>query len=297
MAQAHLEVVGVVGRGHLHGAGTEADLAVLVAHDGDLPIHDRQDTGLADELLEVLVLGVDGHAGVAHHGLRAGGGHHDLAAAVRQRIADVPQMTGLIHVLHLGVAEGGQAVGAPVDDAAALVDEALIVQFAEGLANGLGAALVHGEAGTAPIAGGAHLHLLFNDAVAVLLLPGPNALQELLPAQVVASQALLVAEGLLHLDLGGDAGVIRAGQPQGGIALHPLEAGQDILQRGVHGVTHVELARHVGWRHDDGKGLLVRVGLRPEAAVIHPHLVDPGFHVPGIVHLRQFFSHVFFSFF
>ena len=284
MPQAHLEVVGVVGGGHLHRAGAEADLAVFVAHDGDLPVHNGQDAGLADEVLELLVLGVHGHAGVAHHGLWAGGGHHDVAAAVGQGITDIPQVAGLVGVLHLGVGQSRQAVGAPVDDAAALIDQALVIQLAEGLPDGLGAALVHGEAGPVPVAGGAHLLLLLHNAVAVLLLPGPHALQELLPAQVIAGQALL-AQVLLHLDLGGDTGVVRAGQPQGLVPLHPLEADEDVLQGGVHGVAHVQLAGDVGGRHHDGKGLLVGIRLRLEAAAVHPHLVDPGLHLPGIVHL------------
>ena len=154
-------------------------------------------------------------------------------------------MAGLVGILHLGVGQSRQAVGAPVDDAAALIDQALVIQLAEGLPDGLGASLVHGEAGPVPVAGGAHLLLLLHDAVAVLLLPGPHALQELLPAQVIAGQALL-AQVLLHLDLGGDTGVVR---------------------------------------HHDGKGLLVGIRLRLEAAAVHPHLVDPGLHLPGIVHL------------
>ena len=213
VAQAHLKVIGVVGGGHLHGAGAEADLAVFVAYDGDLTIHDGQDALLADEVLELLIVGVHGHAGVAHHGLGTGGGHHDVAGTVRQRIADIPQVAGLVHIFHLGVRQGGDAVGAPIDDAAALVDETLVVQLAEGLPDGLGAALVHGEAGAAPVAGNAHLLLLLDDAVAVLLFPLPDPLQELLPAQVIAGLTLLDPQLLFHLDLGGDAGVVGAGDP------------------------------------------------------------------------------------
>ena len=32
-------------------------------------------------------------------------------------------------------------------------------------------------------------------------------------------------------------------EPEGGVALHPLEAGEDVLEGAVHGVAHVELAR------------------------------------------------------
>ena len=50
MAQAHLEVVGVMGGSHLHGAGAEAQLHVVVRHNGDLPVHDGQDAGLAHQV-------------------------------------------------------------------------------------------------------------------------------------------------------------------------------------------------------------------------------------------------------
>ena len=200
-------------------------------------------------------------------------------------------MAGLVHILHLGVRQGGDAVGAPVDDAAALVDEALVIQLAEGLPDGLGAALVHGKAGAAPVAGNAHLLLLLDDAVAVFLLPLPDPLQELLPAQVIAGLALLDPQLFLHLDLGGDAGVVGAGDPEGGVALHPLEAGQDVLQGAVQRVTHVELAGDVGGRHDDGEGLLLGVLHALEAVMILPHLIDAGLHLLGLIHLWQFFVH------
>ena len=138
----------------------------------------------------------------------------------------------------------------------------------QSLPDGLGAAVVHGEALAVPVAGGAQLHLLVHDALAVFFFPIPDALQEFFPAQVVAGQPLFVAEGLLDLDLGGDAGVVRPREPEGGIALHPLEAGEDILQGGVQGVAHVQLAGDVGRRHDDGEGLLLRVSHGVEAAAV-----------------------------
>ena len=291
MAQADLEVVRVVGGGHLDCARAEADLAVFVAHDGNFAVHDRQDALLADEVLELLVLGVDRDAGIAHHRLGTGGSDDNVAAAVGERIADIPEVTGLINVLDLRVGERRQAMRTPVDDAAALINEALVVQLAEGLAHGPGAALVHREAGAGPVAARAHLLLLLDDAVAVLFLPFPHALKELLTAKVVAGQALLGAQLLLHLDLGGDAGVVGAGDPEGGVALHPLEAGQDVLQGAVQRVTHVELACDVGGRHDDGEGLLLGVLHALEAVMILPHLIDAGLHLLGLIHLWQFFVH------
>ena len=176
VAKAHLKVVGVVCRGHLNGARTEADLAVFVAHDGNFAVHNGQDAGLADQVLELLVLRVDRNARIAHHRLRTGGGDDDIAAAVGERVADIPEVARLVDILDLRVGERRQAVRAPVDDAAALVDQALIVELAERLAHGLGAALVHREAGAGPVTACAHLLLLLDDAVAVLFLPLPHAL-------------------------------------------------------------------------------------------------------------------------
>ena len=94
-------------------------------------------------------------------------------------------------MLYLSIRNRGLADRTPVDDAAALVDQALIVELAERLAHGLGAALVHREAGAGPVTARAHLLLLLDDAVTVFILPLPDPLQELLPAQVIASLALL----------------------------------------------------------------------------------------------------------
>ena len=247
-------------------------------------------------MLEPLILRVHGHAGVAHHGLGPGGGYHQVARPVGEGIADVPEVAGLVLVLHLRVGEGGDAVGAPVDNAASLVNKALIVELAEGLPDGLGKPLVHGEAGPGPVAGHAHLLLLLDNAVSVLFLPLPDPLEELLPAQVIAAQALVDPEVLFHLHLGGDAGVVHAGDPEGGIALHPLEAGKDILEGAVQGVAHVELARDVGGRHDDGEGLFRGVRVAVEAPGVFPHLIDAALHLLGFVHFRQFFFHVGFSY-
>ncbi len=180
----------------------------------------------------------------------------------------------------------------PVDDAGALVNQPLFVQRDEHVAHRLGQPLVHGEAGALPVGGHAQLLLLLHNAVAVLVLPLPHPLQELLPAQVVAGEALLFPQLLLHLDLGGDARVVGAGDIQGGISLHPLVADEHILHGVVHGVADVELSGDVGGRHDDGEGLLLWVADAPEAAVFLPCLVNAALHLLGLVDLWQFFAHL-----
>ena len=83
--------------------------------------------------------------------------------------------------------------------------------------------------------------------------------------------------------------MVHAGDPEGGIALHALEADEHVLHGGVHGMAHVELACDIGGRHDDGKGLLVRVALGMEIAVVYPEFVEPVLNVARLVGLWQFF--------
>ena len=289
VAQTDLIVVRVVAGRHLDGAGAEAELDVIVRHDGQLAAHERQDGVFADEVLIALVVRMDGDAGVAQHGLGTGGGDDELLIAVLDRIADVPEVAGHVLVFDLGVREGRAAVRAPVDDAVALIDQALFIELAERLAHGLGAALVHREAGAGPVAARAERLLLLDDAVAVLVLPVPDAVEELVAAEIIAREALGVAQVLLHLDLRGDAGVVIAGQPQGAVALHALIAREHVLQRGVERVAHVELAGDVRGRHGDAEGLLVGVHLGAEIAALFPHVVDFLFDLFGVIHFRKFF--------
>ena len=117
----------------------------------------------------------------------------------------------------------------------------------------------------------------------------PEALQELLPGEVVAGLALGL-ELALHHHLGGDAGVVDAGNPEGVEALGPLEAREGVVQGEHQGMAHVQVAGDVGGRDDDGPGLLAALGPAFEDPGVLPGLVPAGLRgleVEGFVH----FSH------
>ena len=80
--------------------------------------------------------------------------------------------------------------------------------------------------------------------------------------------------------------MVGTGQPQRTVALHALKAREDILQRSVHRVPHMELTCDVRGRHDDGKRLFVGVRLRLEAVMVHPQLIDAAFHLLRVIHFR-----------
>jgi hypothetical protein len=77
-----------------------------------------------------------------------------------------------------------------------------------------------------------------------------------------------------HLQLGGDAGMVGAGHPERGLALHPGAANHQIFQGDKHDVAHVQFAGDVGRRNGDGKRFGVgRARFRFEPAVFFPPLV------------------------
>ena len=86
--------------------------------------------------------------------------------------------------------------------------------------------------------------------------------------------------------------MVNAGQPQCGVALHPLVAGQNILQSGVQGVAHMQLTSYIGGRHHDGKGLLVLVDLAFEVAALHPHVINLLFDRFRVIGLGELAHHI-----
>ena len=106
MAPGHLEVVEIVGRGDLQGAGAEIQGDVGIGDDRDGAPQDRQAQGGAVVFFVALVLGINGHRGVAQEGLGAGGGHGDAAVALGQGVLDVVEVAVGGFVLHLEVGQG-----------------------------------------------------------------------------------------------------------------------------------------------------------------------------------------------
>ena len=69
------------------------------------------------------------------------------------RIADMPEASFLILMLHLYIGKGGMAAGTPIDKAIIPVDEPLFIETDEDLTNRRGKTCIHGKAFPLPIAG------------------------------------------------------------------------------------------------------------------------------------------------
>ena len=251
---AHGVIVGVVRRRDLDKAGAKVGVDMPILKDGDLAVHDGELDGLAHEGGLLGILRGDGDARIAEHGLGARGGDDDVVLAVDrlgQRVAQVPQVALLVLVLGLIVRDGGGAVGTPVDDALATVDQAVVVPVAEHLAHGLGVVLVHREALVIEVDRAAHALDLLDDDAAVLVGPIPAGVDKLVATDLQAADALAL-ELLVDLGLRGDTGVIGTQHPARGLAAHAGHTDDGVLDGVIGGVTHVELAGHVGRRNGDG---------------------------------------------
>ena len=284
VALAERPVVGIVAGGDLERAGAEFLVHVTVREQRHGAADDGHDDLLAHKARIAFVLGMHAYAGVRHDRFGAGRGDDHRAGAVLEVVADVVQMALFGQVVHFVVGEGGVAAAAPVDDVLALVDVALFVEFHEHLADGFRQALVHREAFAGPVHGVAEHAYLVEDAVAVVLLPLPDAFDELFAAKVVAGLAFL-GEGAFHHVLGGDARVVGAGEPQHLFALLAGVAAEHVDEGMVQGVADVQRARNVRRRNDNGERFARTVGIGGEGLVLFPVFAPVVFHGVGLVAL------------
>ena len=326
MALADLEVRLVVRGRHLEHAGAELEIHMLVADDGDELLLARQLDGQwshdvpADEMRVTRVLGIHGHCGVAGDGLGARGGDGEPDFAVGSgahrgvggglvcgsgtcgRAARAPGGVGhldleVIHEtllrfhFHFLVGQRGLRGRAPVHHALAAVDEALLVKLDEDFLHAAHVVGVHRETFAGPVAGAAEFLELRDDDAAVLFLPRPHALDELLAPDVLLGLLFLLAKLLGDHALGGDARVVGAGEPEDFLAVHARLAAENVLDGVVEHVPHVEHARDIRRRDDDGKcrALLGNArGIGGEAALLQPEIIPFVLNGLGLVGLGNF---------
>ena len=289
VALADIEVGAVVGRGDLQHARAEILLDGRVADDRDLGAREGAPDVLADKVLVALVVGVDRHGGVAGDGFRTRGRDFEESAGEFGDLVThaVERALGGLHD-HLFVGEARLRDRAPVHHALAAVDIAAFVERDEGLQDRLRVAGVECVDRAVPVAGGAELAELSEDDAAVLVAPFGGDLDELLAAEVVACLAFLLTEFLFDAGLRGDAGVVGAREPEGGLTFLTGAADHDVLQRVIEQVSHVQDAGDVGRRDHHRERFAGMVDLALEATGGHPAVVPLLLDALGFVRFGDF---------
>ena len=248
VAQPHLKVVRIVRRRHLDRARAKCRIDVRIRKEGNATLHHGQDQRLAHEMLVTFIVGVHRDTRITEHRLGTRRCNFNVVVRAINPIAQVPEMPLLCLMVDLDVGDRRRAARTPIRDARALIDQPLLIEAHEHLAHRARAALVHREPLALPVTGGTEHAQLIHDAVAVLLLPVPDAREELLSPKLEAVRALR-AQALLDLCLCRNARMVAARNPNNIFPAHPLIAHEDVLQCVVECMPHVELSRHIRRRN------------------------------------------------
>ena len=122
----------------------------------------------------------------------------------------------------------------------------------------------------------------------MLVAPFGGDLDELLATEVVARLAFLLAELLFDAGLRGDAGMVGAREPEGGLSFLARAADHDVLQRVIEQVSHVEDAGDVGRRDHHRERFAGVVYLALETACGHPAVVPLLFDALRLIRFGDF---------
>ena len=296
--EAGLEVVGIMRRCHLHRAGAELRLRQFVRDDRDLTIHQRQHHMLAVQMRVALVLRIHRDRRVAQHRLRTRGRHRDefgvASRAAHHRVPNLVQLARDVFVLHFEVRDRGPAVGAPVHDVFPAINQPIFIEPHERFFHRMRQVVVHGEVFAAPIDRRSQPLHLVEDRAAILPLPFPHPLNELLAPQVAPLLAFF-QKLALHHHLRRNARMVRPRQPERDKPAHAMPAHQNIHLRLVQHVPHVQPPRHI-WRRQQQGEHRTRISRRRRLHVkqlfLNPILGPARFNRARFVSFRQFVRHV-----
>ena len=288
VADTHLIVVRIMGRSNFYSAGTKFGINIAISDDRNNSVGSRQTQGFANQVAITRVLRINCYCSIAGQSFWTGGCNHQAAAFFfNYGVVDVPEMARVILMLNLDIAQCSVAVYTPVGDTGAFVNQALFKQRAENLANSLGATFVHSEALTLPVAGNAQMLQLVDNAVAVLLLPFPNAFQELFASQVITGFAFLFFDNLFNLNLGCQTCMVIAGHPQSVVAHHAVPADQDILQGIIQCMAHMQLTGDVRWGDNNTEGFLAFFYFGMKITMLFPEFIPFLLYGSRIINLRD----------
>ena len=219
----------------------------------------------------------------------------------------MPHMALHLDILDLQIRDGGFKMRIPVDQTLAAIDQRVgaavaglvvvhlhkdldhgVVEVARLTGRGVRSTR-HGERLTVPIATRTQPLQLPDDRAARLdlLLPDPG--HEFLPPHGAAVGHLIEGHVAFGHHLGRNPGMVGADLPQRVKTPHPVPADQNILQRVVKGMAHVERAGDIRRRDHDRERLRRRtirlgLGIGPGSAhlALGPQLGDPGFRLSGV---------------
>lgn len=271
MAFADFEVVEIVSRGNLDGAGTVLGVGVFIGDDGNFAVGERKFNKTTDEVLIARIVGIDSDGGIAKESLGASGTDDDFGVfdvriiigtaigGADDLIGDVPEVTSLVLMFDFDVGEGGLVVRTEINQLLATVNHAVVPHFLESFVDARDNVFIKSESEIIPSTRGTKSTKLEFHIAALLLDEVPNAGVELVTRVFEAGVAFFF-EGAFVDDPSFEAGMVGTRDIPGIFAAETVVTGEGIFESDGEAVTDVEIAVGVGGWHDDGI-TIISIGL------------------------------------
>ena len=160
-------------------------------------------------------------------------------------VLEVVQLALLFTVNYFFVRKCSLCFRIPVHHAKATINKAFIIEVYKDFNDAFRASFVHREASSVPIAGSTNLAQLFENDTAMFFRPIPSVLQELFTGEIQFADTLL-SEFIYNLCFGCNGSVVCSWHPARILSFHSCVAHQDVLNRVVEDVPHMQHSRHVG---------------------------------------------------
>ena len=309
---ADLVIIKVMGRRDFHRARAFFRIRIFVRNNRNAAAYDWQVNFFTYQIGIALIIWMNRDTCIAEHGFRARGRDDQIvtrfcarnitlfifnrmliAYAIGQRVAQMPVMA--IDGLSLNFNIGNRALEmrVPVHQPFGAVNQALLIHINKGLRDRFGHfitwifGIAERELLARPITAGPKTAKLLGDIPAAFLLPLPNMLKKLLAAHFLA-RFPLTCELTLDDHLRGNARMVRPRLPEHVFAAHTLKADEDILDRIINRMTHMQIARYIGRRDNNGIGFKRCVHARLERAGLFPHLIEARL---GLFGVERFIEH------
>ena len=269
----HQKIIRIVRRGYFDRSGSEVLIHHVIGDDFQLSANDWKNSLLSDKVHVALILRVNSDSNIAKHSLGTGCGNENKAGGAKNRIFNIPERTLMFFVINLFIWESCLAARTPINQIFASINKSFFVEANENFRNRSGHSFVHCKPLPLPIAGKSHSFQLFYNAAAAVFFPLPNQLDKFFPAQVVTAFILLLSQHSFNHVLGGNAGVVGSRQPQRFFIPHPLKPDNNILNRIVKSMSHMQYISHVRRRDHNRVRLAVGIGFCMKIIPIQPELI------------------------
>ena len=244
---------------------------------------------------------MDADCGIAKH--RFGTSRAERNAVTRRltRIVDHgiihrPEVTVDLFVVDFIIGNSGLQERIPVHQTLTAIDQSVFEHLEECLTHSARANIIQRESHTSPVTARTQTFQLAENSFFVRILPGPDPLDECVAANVMPGQTLFFEHPFFDDRLSRNPRVIGPRHPQSFIPLHPTPASQQVLQRPVERMPHMQRTRHVRQRdHDHMRRLgmritrLWRIGV--EVTSLFPKRGPTCFSLGGFVLLWDFGRH------